>query len=380
MPDIDIDFCMDKRDKVVRYVTKKYGRDNVASISSFRTMNPKATMLDVGRALGMPHEETDKIVKSMKDRGIKEVIKHEPQIIELYSTNKRAKKLIDNAIVLEGLVHHVSTHVAGIVLADKALTEYTPLWKRENGEIVTQYDMKAIEKTGLIKIDLLGFEALTLIDAVVKSLKGRGIDLNIAGIPLDDRKTFQLLSSGDTAGVFMFENRGMKELVTILEPSRFDDIVALVALFRPITLRRGIVNAFFKQRENPCGTIYEIPLLDEILKDSYGVIIYQEQIIKIASVLGGLSLAEADTLRRAMHKMMPEELIKYRAQFIEGTKNNGVPGKVAKQIYKIMIQASEYAFNKSHATAYGLIAYQTAYLKANYPIHFSTVLNSRKWL
>ncbi len=372
MPDIDVDFCKKGRDEVIRYVTEKYGKDNVAQIITFGTMKSKAAVRDVGRALGMPYAEVDKIAKLIvsMDRGIEKAINDEPQISELYHTDERVKELLDNAIVLEGLARHASTHAAGIVIANKHLSEYVPLYRGQHDETVTQYHMKVIEKIGLIKMDFLGLETLTLIDTVVKLLKNDGIEIDISQIPLDDKKTFELLSSGDTSGVFQLESRGMKDLLTKLKPSKFDDIMPLIALYRPGPLNSGMVDEFIKRKNNPNKVAYETPLLEGILKDTYGVIIYQEQIMKIAMVLANFSLKDADILRKAMSKKIPEELSKYRAQFIEGALSNGVSQAISEKIYDVIVRFGEYGFNKSHSTAYGLIAYQTGYLKANYPVHY----------
>ncbi len=372
MPDIDVDFCKQRRDEVIRYVTEKYGKDNVAQIITFGTMQSKAAVRDMGRALGMPYVDVDRIAKliTSTDHGIEKAINEEPQIRELYQTDERVKELLDNAIVVEGLARHASTHAAGIVIANKPLSEYLPLYRGQNDETVTQYHMKVIEKIGLIKIDFLGLETLTLIDSVVKLLASEGIPIDIENIPLDDPKTYELLSSGNTAGVFQLESRGMRDLLTKLRPSKFDDIMPLIALYRPGPLKSGMVDEFIKRKNNPNLIKYETPKLEEILRDTHGVIIYQEQIMKIASVLANFSMKDADALRKAMSKKIPEELGKYKQQFIEGSKMNGVSAAIAGKIYDVILRFGEYGFNKSHSTAYGLIAYQTAYLKAHYPIHY----------
>ena len=372
MPDIDVDFCRNRRDDVIKYVTEKYGKDNVAQITTFGTMQSKAAVRDVGRALGMPYAEVDRIAKLIvsTDHGIERAISEEPQIRELYQTDERVKELLDNASVVEGLARHASTHAAGIVIANKHLSEYLPLYKGKHDETVTQYDMKMIEKIGLIKIDFLGLETLTLIDAVVKLLREEGIDIDISRIPLDDARTYELLASGNTSGVFQLESRGMRDLLTKLKPSQFDDIMPLIALYRPGPLKSGMVDEFIKRRNNPSLVKYETPKLEEILHDTYGVIIYQEQIMKIASVLAGFSMKDADALRKAMSKKIPEQLERYKEQFVEGAVANAVPRAVAEKIYDVIQRFGEYGFNKSHSTAYGLIAYQTAYLKAHYPIHY----------
>ena len=372
MPDIDVDFCKNKRDEVIRYVSEKYGKDNVAQIITFGTMKSKAAVRDVGRALGMPYAEVDKIAKLIVsvDRGIEKAINEEPQVGELYHTDPQVKELLDNAIVLEGLARHASTHAAGIVIANKHLSEYVPLYRGQHDETVTQYHMKVIEKIGLIKMDFLGLETLTLIASVIKLLKDEGIDIDMATLPLDDKPTFDLLASGDTSGVFQLESSGMKDLLMKLKPSKFDDIMPLIALYRPGPLNSGMVKEFIERKNNPDKVTYETPLLEGILKDTYGVIIYQEQIMKIAMVLANFSLKDADILRKAMSKKIPEELAKYREQFIEGAKANKVSRAVAEKIYDVIVRFGEYGFNKSHSTAYGLISYQTAYLKAHYPVQY----------
>jgi DNA polymerase III subunit alpha len=372
MPDIDVDFCRKGRDQVIQYVTEKYGKDNVAQITTFGTMQSKAAVRDVGRALGMPYAEVDKIAKLITsgDRGIERAIADEPQVRDLYGTDDRVRELLDNASVLEGLARHASTHAAGIVIANKHLSEYLPLYKGKHDETVTQYDMKMIEKIGLIKIDFLGLETLTLMDTVVKLLKNEGIHIDLSQLPLEDKKTYDLLSSGNTSGVFQLESRGMRDLLTRLRPSQFDDIMPLIALYRPGPLKSGMVDEFIKRRANPSLVTYETPKLKEILHDTYGVIIYQEQIMKIASVLAGFSMKDADALRKAMSKKIPEQLERYKQQFVDGSVANDVPKDVAEKIYDVIQRFGEYGFNKSHSTAYGYIAYQTAYLKAHYPIHY----------
>ncbi|MCX5813678.1 MAG: DNA polymerase III subunit alpha [Proteobacteria bacterium] len=376
MPDIDVDFCKDKREDVIRYVTEKYGKDNVAQIITFGTMQSKAAVRDVGRALGMPYLEVDKIAKLIPviNTGIKRAIEDEPKLKELYEKDDKIKELLDNAIVLEGLARHASTHAAGIVISNKLLTEHLPLYKGQKGETVTQFTMKTIEKIGLIKIDFLGLETLTLIANVIKLLKSEGIEIDIANIPLDDQITYELLSSGDTSGVFQLESRGMRDLLAKLKPSKFEDIMPLIALYRPGPLKSGMVDEFIRRKNNPALVKYETPVLEEILHDTYGVIIYQEQIMKIASALSGFSLKDADALRKAMSKKIPEELEKYKESFIQGAEANKVASKIASKIYDVILRFGEYGFNKSHSTAYGLIAYQTAYLKAHYYIQYITCM------
>lgn len=379
MPDIDVDFCKRGRDRVIEYVTEKYGSDNVAQIITFGTMQSKAAVRDVGRALGMPYAEVDKIAKLITsgENGISKAISEEPQIKELYENDERVKELLDNAMVLEGLARHASTHAAGIVISNKLLTEHLPLCKGKKNETVTQYHMKVIEKIGLIKIDFLGLETLTIINDTISLLKDQGINLDLSKIPLDDKETYDLLSSGNTAGVFQLESRGMRDLLVALKPSKFEDIMPLIALYRPGPLKSGMVKEFTERKHNPSLVKYETPLLKGILEDTYGVIIYQEQIMKIATVLANFSIKDADALRKAMSKKIPEQLESYKEQFIQGAIANGVTPNVAKDIYEIILRFGEYGFNKSHSTAYGLISYQTAYLKAHHFVpFFAAILTS----
>ena len=379
MPDIDVDFCKKGRDRVIKYVTEKYGTDNVAQIITFGTMQSKAAVRDVGRALGMPYAEVDKIAKLITsgENGISKAINEELQIKELYHTDERIKDLLDNAMVLEGLARHASTHAAGIVISNKLLTEHLPLCKGKKDETVTQYHMKVIEKIGLIKIDFLGLETLTIINDTIALLMDQGINFDLSKIPLDDKATYDLLSSGNTSGVFQLESNGMRELLVALKPSKFEDIMPLIALYRPGPLKSGMVREFTERKHNPSLVKYETPLLKEILEDTYGVIIYQEQIMKIATVLANFSIKDADALRKAMSKKIPEQLESYREQFIKGAISNGVSPSAAKNIYEIILRFGEYGFNKSHSTAYGLISYQTAYLKAHHFVpFFAAILTS----
>ncbi len=375
MPDIDIDFCMDGRERVIQYVTEKYGKDNVAQIITFGTMKSKAAVRDVGRALAMPYPEVDKIAKLIQDNpSIETAIDKEPQLRELYEKDERVKELLDNAIVLEGLARHASTHAAGIVISNKHLAEHLPLYRGKKGETLTQYPMKIIEKIGLVKMDFLGLQTLTVIDHVVQLLKAQGVDMDIGNLPLDDKATYDLLSSGNTSGIFQLESDGMRDLLTRLRPSKFDDIMPLIALYRPGPLKSGMVEEFIKRKDDPSHIRYETPLLKGILEDTYGVIIYQEQIMKIASVLAGFSIKDADALRKAMSKKIPEQLESYRERFIKGALANEVSPESAKTIYDIILRFGEYGFNKSHSTAYAMLAYQTAFLKAHYYLPFMAAI------
>lgn len=375
-PDIDVDFCMEGRERVIQYVMDKYGRENVAQIITFGTMQSRAAIRDVGRAMGLSYGEVDRIAKLVPQfsKSIEAALNSEPSLRDLYERDEKVRDLIDTAISLEGLARHASTHAAGIVISNRPLTEYLPLYKGTNGETVTQYPMKMIERIGLVKFDFLGLKTLTIIDSVVRMLKDEGIYLDISKIPLDDPKTYELLSSGNTSGVFQLESRGMRDLLVKLKPSKFEDVIALIALYRPGPLTSGMIDEFIRRKENPSLVTYEVEGLKDILKETYGVIVYQEQIMQIASELAGFSMKDADALRKAISKKIPEELVKYRESFINGCVSRGVPKEKALKIYDVILRFGEYGFNKSHSTAYALVAYQTAYLKAHYPVYFMAAL------
>ncbi|MGD0657917.1 MAG: DNA polymerase III subunit alpha [Syntrophorhabdales bacterium] len=377
MPDIDVDFCFEKRERVIEYVTQKYGKDNVAQIITFGTMKSKAAVRDVGRALGMPYAAVDQIAKLIPttlDISIDQAMSEEPRLREIYQKDEAVKELIDNAKVLERLARHASTHAAGIVISNKPLREYVPLYRGQKGETVTQYSMKTIEKIGLVKFDLLGLKTLTIIDNIVKMLKTRGIDLDLSAIPLDDPETYKLLTSGNTSGVFQLESRGMRELLARLKPSQFEDIIAINALYRPGPLGSGMIDDFIKRKHNPSLVRYETELLKEVLEETYGVIVYQEQIMKIATHLANFSKADADALRKAISKKVPEQIESYKEQFKKGCATNNVKPEAAARIYDVILQFGQYGFNKSHSAAYALVTYQTAYLKAHYLLPFMAAI------
>jgi DNA polymerase-3 subunit alpha len=377
MPDIDVDFCFEKRERVIEYVTQKYGKDNVAQIITFGTMKSKAAVRDVGRALGMPYAAVDQIAKLIPatlDISIDQAMSEEPRLREIYQKDEAVKELIDNAKVLERLARHASTHAAGIVISNKPLREYVPLYRGQKGETVTQYSMKTIEKIGLVKFDLLGLKTLTIIDNIVKMLKTRGIDLDLSAIPLDDPETYKLLTSGNTSGVFQLESRGMRELLARLKPSQFEDIIAINALYRPGPLGSGMIDDFIKRKHNPSLVRYETELLKEVLEETYGVIVYQEQIMKIATHLANFSKAEADALRKAISKKVPEQIESYKEQFKKGCATNNVKPEAAARIYDVILQFGQYGFNKSHSAAYALVTYQTAYLKTHYLLPFMAAI------
>jgi len=377
MPDIDVDFCIDGRERVIQYVTERYGKENVAQIITFGTMKSRAAVRDVGRALGLPYADVDRIAKLIPaalDMSIEQALHDEPRLREIYEKDASVTELIDNAMVLEGLARHASTHAAGIVISNKPLVEHLPLHRGTKGETVTQYPMKSIEKIGLIKFDLLGLKTLTIIDNVIKTLKAQGLSVDINNIPLDDTETYELLSSGNASGIFQLESRGMRDLLTKLKPSKFEDIIALIALYRPGPLTSGMMEEFIRRKNDPSLIKYETGLLEEVLRDTYGVIVYQEQIMKIASRLAGFSQSEADALRKAISKKVPEQLESYREQFVRGSAANSVKADVAGRIYDVILRFGQYGFNKSHSAAYALVAYQTAFLKAHHYLPFMAAI------
>lgn len=378
VPDIDVDFCSKGRDEVVRYVTEKHGKGRVAHIITFGSMFARAAVRDVARALGMSCKKVDEIIKFIPygRQEITGALEEEPQLKALYRKEKRVGQLLDNARILEGIVHHTSTHAAGIVISDRNLTDLVPLCRDRHDNTVTQYDMRMLEKIGLIKFDILGLETLTMIHDVVKLLADEGIPIDISRIPLDDGKTYNLLSSGDTSGIFQLEPPGIRDILIKLKPTRFSDIMAAIALYRPGPLRIGMAEEFIKRKNVPSAPRHELPALGQILEDTYGIIVYQEQILKIAMTLAGFSIRDADALRRVLAKRHPEQVELCRNQFIAGAVANNIPEKAAKEIFTIMERFGEYGYNKSHAAAYALIAYRMAYLKANHYKHFMTVLLS----
>jgi DNA polymerase-3 subunit alpha len=379
-PDIDIDFCIQGRDEVIRYVANRYGADRVAQIITFGKMQARAVIRDVGRALDMPYGEVDRIAKMIPNTlniSLEEALHQEPRLRELGKSNPEVQKLLSLARALEGLPRHASTHAAGVVISNGPLVERVPLYRGQQDEIITQYAMKDIEKIGLIKFDFLGLKTLTMIQDVLKRVpSSRGEELDIRKVPLDDRKTYELLSAGDTSGVFQLESSGMRDLVMRLLPERFEDLVALLALYRPGPLKSGMVDDFIRRKQGKVPIVYEVPDLQEILEETYGVIVYQEQVMKIATKLANFSLAGADILRRAMGKKNADEMATQKKNFIEGARGRGIAIKKAEKLFDLMAKFAEYGFNKSHSAAYALIAYQTAYLKAHYPVEFMAALLS----
>jgi len=379
MPDIDIDFCINGRDEVIKYVSEKYGKDNVAQIITFGTMQAKAAIRDVGRAMAVPYGEVDKLAKlipTVLNIKIDDALVQEPKLKELMEENPVYKELIETAKVLEGLTRHASTHAAGVVVSNKPLVEYLPLYKdQKGGNVITQFSMNDVEKIGLIKFDFLGLKTLTVIENTVQMIRNnRDGSFSISDIPLDDETTYGLLSSGSTTGVFQLESSGMKELLVKMKPSTFEDIIALVALYRPGPLGSGMVDDFIKRKHKKVAISYDLPQLEPILKDTYGVIVYQEQVMKIASVLAGFTLGDADILRRAMGKKKVDEMARQKKKFLQGAEANRINGKKAEKVFDLMAKFAEYGFNKSHSAAYALVAYQTAYIKDHYPVEFMAAL------
>ncbi|HID96887.1 MAG TPA: DNA polymerase III subunit alpha [Thermodesulfobacteriaceae bacterium] len=383
LPDIDVDFCMKRRDEVIEYVAGKYGgEDHVAQIITFGQMKAKAVIRDVGRGLGIPYPEVDKIAKLVPDQikmTLDKALEMEPKLAELTENDPKVARLITIASSLEGLPRHASTHAAGVVISDRPMVEYLPLTKGQEDETVTQFAMKDVEKAGLIKFDFLGLKTLTVIDTAQKLIKehtGEAIDLT--SIPLDDQATYELLAKGDTTGVFQLESAGMKALIRRMKPSSFTDLIALVALYRPGPLDSGMVDQFVKAKHGEIEVKYLLPELEPILRETYGVIVYQEQVMKIAQVLGGYSLGEGDMLRRAMGKKIPAEMAAQRDRFMEGARKLGHPLDKARIIFDLMEKFAGYGFNKSHSAAYALIAYQTAWLKTHYLVPFLASLLSNE--
>ena len=378
MPDVDVDFCMEGRDDVIQYVMEKYGKENVAQIITFGKMQARAVVRDVGRVMEIPYSEVDRIAKLIPNTlniTLDQALDQEPQLKEMIKKDSKVESLFNIAKSLEGLTRHASTHAAGVVIANRPLMEYLPLYRGQNGEVMTQFPMKEVEAIGLVKFDFLGLKTLTLVNHAIQLIeKDHGVKIELSQIPSDDPEVFALLGSGSTPGIFQLESSGMKDLLTKLRPENFREIIALVALYRPGPLRSGMVEEFIKRKHGKETIRYEIKELEEILKDTYGVIVYQEQVMRIASRLANFSLEDADILRRAMSKKDPREMEMQKEKFLEGARKNRINLKKAEKIFDLMAKFAEYGFNKSHSAAYALIAYQTAYLKAHYPIEFMAAL------
>ncbi len=381
MPDIDVDFCQDQREKVIEYVVEKYGRERVCQIITFGTMKAKAVVRDVGRALGMPYSDVDKIAKLVPDdlkMTVPKALEQEPQLRELRDSDPQIKELLETAICLEGLARNAGTHAAGVVVAPDQLEEYLPVYKdQKTGGINTQYSMKYVEMVGLVKFDFLGLKNLTVIQNAVRMIRdGQNPAFDITRLRDDDQASYDLISSGNTTGIFQLESSGMKEMLVKLKPSCFEDVIAACALYRPGPLGSGMVDDFIERKHGRKQVVYDLPQLEPILKDTYGVIVYQEQVMQIARSLAGYSLGQADLLRRAMGKKDDKEMARQKDQFLAGAQAQQIDPRKAEAIFDLMAKFAEYGFNKSHSAAYALIAYQTAYLKAHYPVEFMAALLS----
>jgi DNA polymerase III subunit alpha len=374
MPDFDIDFCQDRRDEVIRYVQEKYGRDRVAQIITFGKLQARAVLRDVGRVLNMPFMQTDRICKLVPNNPanpvtLAEALQTEPRLKEMQKEDEGVAALLEKALKLEGLYRHASTHAAGVVIADRPLHELVPLYLDPRSDMpATQFNMKWVEPAGLVKFDFLGLKTLTVIERAVQFAALRGVELDMNAVPLEDKRTFEMLGEGAAVGVFQLESSGMRSTLRSMKPDTLEDIIALVSLYRPGPMEN--IPTYIERKQGLQEPDYLHPMLQDVLKETYGVIIYQEQVMKIAQILSGYSLGEADLLRRAMGKKKKEEMDKQRIRFVEGAAENGVDKAKASSIFDLVQKFAGYGFNKSHAAAYAYIAYQTAWLKANYPAEF----------
>lgn len=374
MPDFDIDFCQDRREEVIRYVQAKYGREQVAQIITFGSLQARAALRDVGRVLEMPYGQVDKICKLVPNNPanptpLSKAIEEEPRLQEEADREPVVARLLDIAQKIEGLYRHASTHAAGIVIGDRPLSKLVPMYRDPRSDMpVTQFNMKWVESAGLVKFDFLGLKTLTVLKVAVDFVAKRGIKVDLAAIPLDDAKTYEMLSRGETIGVFQVESAGMRKALIGMRPDCIEDIIALVALYRPGPMENIPVYNARKHGEEELESIH--PTIDHLLKETQGVIVYQEQVMQIAQVLSGYSLGEADLLRRAMGKKIKEEMDKQRERFVDGAIKNGVSKPQADTIFDLLAKFANYGFNKSHAAAYAIVSYQTAYMKAHYPVEF----------
>ncbi len=379
MPDIDIDFCMRRRGEVIDYVRRTYGSESVAQIITFGTMAAKAVLKDAGRALNMTYGDVDRLAKMVPatiNISLDEALKQSPQL-EAARKDPQVKELIEVALRLEGLARHASTHAAGVVISPRPLTEIVPLYKSNKEEISTQYDMNALERIGLLKMDFLGLTTLTVLDDAVLLIKqNRGVDIDLPSLGLEDEKTYQLFSRGDTTGIFQFESHGMRDILKRYQPTRLEDLTALNALYRPGPIQGGMIDDFIARKHGKKKVAYDLPELEQILAETWGVILYQEQVMQIANRLAGFSLGDADLLRRAMGKKKHDEMAAQREKFLAGCVTRKVVAKKAEKIFDLMAEFAGYGFNKSHSCAYALLAYQTAYLKAHYPVEFMAAMLS----
>ena len=380
MPDIDIDFCMHRRGEVIQYVTEKYGREQVAQIITFNTLQAKAAIKDVGRVMDMTYADVDrltKLVPNVLNITLAGALKQEPALAAQVKKDPRIGELMETAQRLEGISRNPSVHAAGVVIAPRPLRELVPLYKTAKDEIVTQYDMKSLDKLSLLKMDFLGLTTLTVIEEALRLIKrDKGIDLQPHELPLDDKDTYALLSRGLTSGVFQFESEGMRDILRRYQPNRLEDLIALNALYRPGPIQGGMVSDFIDRRHGRKPVTYDLPVLKDLLEETYGVIVYQEQVMQIANLVAGYSLGEADLLRRAMGKKKASEMAAQRERFVKGALKRGYPKRKVIKFFELIEQFAGYGFNKSHSAAYGFVAFVTAYLKAHYPVYFMAALLS----
>jgi DNA polymerase III subunit alpha len=378
MPDFDIDFCQDRRDEVIRHVQEKYGRDRVAQIITFGKLQARAVLRDVGRVLEMPYGQVDRLCKLVPNNPaapvtLQQAIDGEPQLQQMRDGDEAVARLITIAMKLEGLYRHASTHAAGVVIGDRPLDELIPLYRDPRSDVpVTQFNMKWVESAGLVKFDFLGLKTLTVLARTMELLRARGVAVDVATLPLDDKASYALLARGDTVGVFQLEGAGMRDMLRKLGPDRFEDIIAVVALYRPGPMEN--IPRYIAIKHGAEKADYLYPTLEPILKETHGIMIYQEQVMQIAQVLSGYTLGGADLLRRAMGKKIKAEMDGQRKLFIDGALARGVGERVAEHIFEQVAKFAGYGFNKSHAAAYALVAYQTAYMKANHPVEFLAAL------
>jgi DNA polymerase-3 subunit alpha len=385
MPDFDVDFCMNRRGEVIKYVQDKYGKDQVGQIATFHQLKARGVIRDIARAMEIPFAEADKLAKLVpepvqgKSPPVRDAIEQTPELKQLYNESPLHRELLDLAAALEGLNRNAGMHAAGIVIAERPLWEYVPCFRGQNDEIVTQFAMKEVEKVGLVKFDFLGLKTLTVIRTTVNLINQQrppGDEFDIETVPKDDADVYKMIARGDTTGVFQLESSGFREILKKLKPDCFEDIVVVQALYRPGPLEGGMVDDFIERKHGKKKFEYLHPWLVDVLGDTYGVIVYQEQVMQIAQVLGGYTLGGADLLRRAMGKKKPEEMAKQKEKFLEGARQKAVDPKVADQVFELMAFFAGYGFNRSHSAAYGWITYQTAFLKAHFPHEFMAGLMS----
>ena len=377
MPDMDLDFCADRRGEVIDYVRERYGDDHVSQIITFNTMSAKAVIKDVARAMDIPFQRANEISKMIEEKELKESLAKSKDFQALYKDRETGKDLIDTSLKLEGLVRSAGRHAAGIVISRGPLTDYVPLYMDKDGAISSQFEKNALEKAGLVKMDFLGLKNLTIIDKCLKLIQDTtGETVNIDAIPLDDKKTYRLLQKADTKGVFQLESGGMQTLLRRLGPTCFEDIIAIVALYRPGPLNSGMADDFIKRKRNPKLVEYQHPTLEPVLRDTLGVVVYQEQVMRISQVIAGFTMPEADKLRKAMGKKNMDIINDLEGKFLKGAEKNSINRKLAESLYDMIKKFGEYGFNKSHSAAYALVAYQTAFLKAHYQLPYMTSLLS----